>query len=247
MGLKAQDAVVEILKRLFTQNTKNNELKKTCIEAIGLIPTKFAVIGLLKASLTFSEDLQNLAVEKFNNIDEKQKLAGLSHALEVDFDSIIQPKINPAIGKILRGDENTKLKIAAIEKLGELGSVDVINILLSTMNQENEKLVIACINALSNHKQLNVISAIVEKLKDDKNSIKKEAIKSLGKLQAEIAVDELVKLLPSRQKKKPFGLNISKISNFFGGPLVADILDALKQIGTAEAEQAIDSWYSENK
>ncbi|NEP81808.1 MAG: NACHT domain-containing protein, partial [Okeania sp. SIO3B3] len=246
-GLKAQDAVVPIFNKLFAQNT-SIELKKTCIEAICLIPTKIAVIGLLKASLTVSEYLQNLALDKFNNnIDYKQKLAGLSHALEVDFDSIIQPKINPTIGKIFKGDENTKLKIAAIEKLGELGSVDAINILLSTMNQENEKLVIACINALSNHKQLNVISAIVEKLKDDKNSIKKEAIKSLGKLQAEIAVDELVKLLPSQQKKKRFGINIPKISTWFENNLVGDILDALQQIGTPEAQQAIDSWYSQNK
>ncbi|NEO55631.1 MAG: CHAT domain-containing protein [Okeania sp. SIO3B5] len=246
LGLKAQDAVVPILNKLFDKNT-TIVLKKTCIEAIGLIPTKITVIGLLKALQTLSEDLQDLALEKLNNIDEKQKLAGLIYALEVDFDSIIQPKTNLTIGKILKGDENTKFKIAAIETLGKLGSVDAINILLSTMNQENEKLVIACINALSNHKQLNVISAIVEKLKDDKNSIKKEAIKSLGKLQAETAVDELVKLLPSRQKKKRFGLNISKISNFFEADLVGNILGALQQIGTPEAEQAIDSWNSENK
>ena len=78
-------------------------------------------------------------------------------------------------------------------------------------------------------------------------SIKKVAIKSLGKLQAEIAVDELVKLLPPLQNKNMFRRNISKISTFFETNLVSDILDALQQIGTSKAQKAIDSWYSENK
>ena len=247
-GLNAQYAVQPILNKLFAPNTKNNKLQKSCIEAVGLIPTKLAVIGLLKASLTLSEDLQKLALEKFNNIGEQQKLAGLSYVLEVDFDfdSIIKLK-NNLKDKILRGNENTKLKIAAIKKLGELGSEYGINILLSTMNQENEELVITCIRALSNYKKSNVISAIVEKLKDKKVSIKKETIKSLGKLQAEIAIDELVRLLPPRQKKNLFRRNISKISTFFEANLVSDILDALQQIGTSKAQQAIDSWNSENK
>ena len=247
-GLNAQYAVQPILNKLFAPNTKNNKLQKSCIEAVGLIPTKLAVIGLLKASLTLSEDLQKLALEKFNNIGEQQKLAGLSYVLEVDFDfdSIIKLK-NNLKDKILRGNENTKLKIAAIKKLGELGSEYGINILLSTMNQENEELVITCIRALSNYKKSNVISAIVEKLKDKKVSIKKETIKSLGKLQAEIAIDELVRLLPPRQKKNLFRRNISKISTFFEANLVSDILDALQQIGTSKAQKAIDSWYSENK
>jgi len=78
-------------------------------------------------------------------------------------------------------------------------------------------------------------------------SIKKVAIKSLGKLQAEIAVDELVKLLPPLQKKNMFRRNISKISTFFETNLVSDILDALQQIGTSKAQKAIDSWCSEKK
>ena len=247
-GLNAQYAVQPILNKLFAPNTKNNKLQKSCIEAVGLIPTKLAVIGLLKASLTLSEDLQKLALGKFNNIGEQQKLAGLSYVLEVDFDfdSIIKLK-NNLKDKILRGNENTKLKIAAIKKLGELGSEYGINILLSTMNQENEELVITCIRALSNYKKSNVISAIVEKLKDKKVSIKKETIKSLGKLQAEIAIDELVRLLPPRQKKNLFRRNISKISTFFEANLVSDILDSLQQIGTSKAQQAIDNWNSENK
>ena len=115
------------------------------------------------------------------------------------------------------------------------------------MNQENEELVITCIRTLSNYKKSNVISAIVEKLKDKKVSIKKKAIKSLGKLQAEIAIDELVRLLPPRQKKNLFRRNISKISTFFEANLVSDILDSLQQIGTSKAQQAIDNWNSENK
>jgi HEAT repeat protein/energy-coupling factor transporter ATP-binding protein EcfA2 len=248
LGLKAQDAVKPILNKLFTPSTKNNEFQKTCINAVALIPTKLAVIGLLKASLTCSEDLQKLALRKFDNIGEKQKLDALNYILEIDFnfESIIKLKNNQT-AKIFKSDENTKLKIAAIKKLGEIGSVDGINILLSTINQENEELVITCINTLSNHKESNVISAILEKLKDKKVSIKKVAIKSLGKLQAEIAVDELVKLLPPLQNKNMFRRNISKISTFFETNLVSDILDALQQIGTSKAQKAIDSWYSENK
>ncbi|GGA33215.1 HEAT repeat domain-containing protein [Okeania sp. KiyG1] len=52
--LKAQDAVVPILNKLFDKNT-SIVLKKSCIEAISLIPTKIAVIGLLKASQTLSD------------------------------------------------------------------------------------------------------------------------------------------------------------------------------------------------
>ena len=247
-GLNAQYAVELILKILLTSNTKNNELKKTCIEAIGLIPTRLAVIGLLKASLTCSEDLQGLALGKFNDIDETQKLAGLSSILEVDFDfdSLIKLK-NNLTAKIFKDNENTKLKIAAIKILGELGSVDGIKILLSTMNQENEELVINCIDTLSNHKKSDVISAIVQKLKDQKDSIKKISIKSLGKLKAEIAVDDLVKLLTSLQKKNLFGLQISKIHTFSKTNLVGDILDALQQIGTPKAQEAIDSWNRNNK
>jgi len=245
LGLKAKAAVVPIITKLFDDNA-SIKLKQSCIEAISLIPTEVSVVGLLKASLVFSEDLQSLAIEKLNNIDEKQKVAGLTYAIEVYFDTIIQTKSNPTIGKLFKGDENTKLKIAAIKILGETGSPDAINVLLSTMNQDNEKLVIACINTLSDYKQPIVISAIVEKLKSEKNSIKKEAIKSLGKLQASTAVNELVKLLPQQKKKKLFGLNIPNIP-FSETNLVDDILDALQQIGTTEARQAIDRWHNERK
>ena len=242
-GLNAQCAVEIILNKLFDPNTKNNELQKSCIEAIGLIPTKLAFIGLFKASLTFSEDLQTLALGKFNDIDETQKLAALSSVLEADFDfdNIIKLKNNPT-ANFLKCDPNIKLKIAAIKKLGELGSEYGINILISTMNQENEELVITCINTLSNHKKSNVISAIVKKLKDKKDSIKKVAIQSLGKLKAEIAVDDLIQLLSSLQKKSVFKIKISKIPTFSKTNLASDILYALQQIGTLKAQEAIEIW-----
>lgn len=227
-----------LLKRVMIE--KNKRLKLRLIRAIGELKDARALPVLKDLLRSADGDIRGRAHDAAVKIH--RSMLGRYSALVV-LQRLNHPRCLPALRRLIRSEDEPKLKVIAINIIEELGDEKSRKMLLDILRSSDEfpDVRAAAVDALKVLGASTVVTDLIAVLEDESDLVVRKAVRALGNCVYQDVVPELIERMKTAEGQLLNDIQLA-VANFGDDP-VPGILEALESAPPPEAFKLLDTFY----